>query len=275
MPYVLATVNLKGGVAKTTTALHLGYALAQSGMRVRLIDLDTDACLTDALYGDVAPGRASVLDALREPARGLAAATERVNKLPLRGRLDLVLGADEVYTAPKAFALAQGRQPVATFPQVLPYLLSQHCADCDVVILDPGANWDALNDAMLMAAHAVIVPVVVEPMAVKGLKRFMRRLATNNANRAQAGLTGQTQLAGILVSRVLPDQEEDARAFLGEIDRAGLRRFALLPECAYVPNSPVIPRATGQGVPAWHLDSRDAAARAYLALAEEVAALAA
>lgn len=275
MPYVLATVNLKGGVAKTTTALHLGYALAQMGRRVRLIDLDTDSCLTDALGGDGAPGRATILDALRDPAHGLAAATESVTRLPVRGRLDLVRGADEVYTAPEAFALAQGRQPVASFPQVLPYLISRHCTDCDVVILDPGANWDKLNDAMLMAAQAVIVPVVVEPMAVKGLKRFMRRLATNNSNRTRAGLPGQTALAGILVSRVLPDQEDDARSFLAEIDRAGLRRFHLLPERAYIPNSPIIPRATGQGVPAWHLDAQDAAARAYLALAEEVAALAA
>ena len=46
MALVLACVNQKGGVGKSTTVLNLGDALSESGMRALLIDLDPQAALT-------------------------------------------------------------------------------------------------------------------------------------------------------------------------------------------------------------------------------------
>jgi cellulose biosynthesis protein BcsQ len=58
MPKTLAVSNEKGGVAKTTTALSLGAALAELGNRVLLIDLDAQANLTLAIGFE--PGEAEL-----------------------------------------------------------------------------------------------------------------------------------------------------------------------------------------------------------------------
>ena len=46
MARVIAVANQKGGVAKTTTVHSLGYAMAEQGRKVLLVDLDPQACLT-------------------------------------------------------------------------------------------------------------------------------------------------------------------------------------------------------------------------------------
>ena len=58
MTYIIAVSNEKGGVAKTTTTLSLGGALAEAGNKVLVMDLDPQANLTLAL--GVEPGSAAV-----------------------------------------------------------------------------------------------------------------------------------------------------------------------------------------------------------------------
>jgi len=53
MAEIIAAVNQKGGVAKTTTTIHLGVALAQMGKNVLLVDLDSQGHLAEG-FGIVA-----------------------------------------------------------------------------------------------------------------------------------------------------------------------------------------------------------------------------
>ncbi|TLN05732.1 hypothetical protein FDZ74_13375, partial [bacterium] len=57
MAVIISIANEKGGVAKTTTALSMGAALVESGLKVLLIDLDAQANLTLAL--GIEPGKVS------------------------------------------------------------------------------------------------------------------------------------------------------------------------------------------------------------------------
>jgi len=61
---ILALVNNKGGVAKTTTAVHLAAALAAKGLRTLLVDLDSQASASLALgvsRADLSPSTADVI----------------------------------------------------------------------------------------------------------------------------------------------------------------------------------------------------------------------
>lgn len=61
MPFIIAVSNEKGGVAKTTSTLSLGSALAELNHRVLLIDLDPQANLSLALGLEIGEDRKSVV----------------------------------------------------------------------------------------------------------------------------------------------------------------------------------------------------------------------
>ncbi len=62
---ILAIANQKGGVAKTTSAINIGHALALKGKRVLLIDLDPQASLTVSLGFDPDSYESTIYNALR------------------------------------------------------------------------------------------------------------------------------------------------------------------------------------------------------------------
>src|SRR3954468_10428167 len=63
---IVAVANQKGGVAKTTSVVSLGAAFADAGLRVLLVDLDAQACLTFSLGVDPEDVELSVSDVLLE-----------------------------------------------------------------------------------------------------------------------------------------------------------------------------------------------------------------
>ena len=70
MARIIALANQKGGVAKTTTCLNLGAALAARGRRVLLVDMDPQANLTLGLGRDSYRQEFTSYDVLLNPERG-------------------------------------------------------------------------------------------------------------------------------------------------------------------------------------------------------------
>ena len=102
MNRIIAIVNQKGGVGKTTTAINLGAALARAGRRVLLVDVDPQANLTASLGV-----RAGDAPTLYRVLRGDASAREAI--VP-HGGYDVLPAGIDLSGAEIEFAAAAGRE---------------------------------------------------------------------------------------------------------------------------------------------------------------------
>ncbi|MGB3481586.1 MAG: AAA family ATPase [Mycobacterium sp.] len=165
--HVLAVANQKGGVAKTTTVASVGAAMAESGKRVLLVDLDPQGCLTFSLGLDPDKLAVSVHEVLLgdvEPSAALVPTDEGMTLLP--ANIDLA-GAEAM------LLMRAGRE------YALKRALAKLAADdpFDVVIIDCPPSLGVLTLNGLTAADDVIVPLQCETLAHRGVGQFLRTVA--------------------------------------------------------------------------------------------------
>ena len=156
---VVAIMNQKGGVGKTTTTLNLGHALALAGRRVLLLDMDPQAHLTAAL--GVSPATPGCDRAL------LDGADPQTLRHPVRDRLDLVPAG------PRLAEVEHVRGGGARRGMRLREALAASGDSHDLVLVDcpPSAGLLAMN--ALFAAGELLVPVSGDFLALQSLSRFM------------------------------------------------------------------------------------------------------
>jgi chromosome partitioning protein len=163
MSYIIAVSNEKGGVAKTTTTLSLGGALAEAGNKVLVMDLDPQANLTLAL--GIEPGSAAVTSShiLIESAPLMSArlATEITN-------LDLIPSHASIESAeqflPVRTHYTSGLKRAIDLASPLPY---------DYVIFDCPPFLGAITTNALSAADLLIIPTQAEYFSAYALRNMM------------------------------------------------------------------------------------------------------
>lgn len=216
----IAIVNNKGGVGKTTSTLSLGYALAEAGWRVLVVDIDPQANLSDGV--GVLVEEQTVADALLA---GLGrdwpdppqlqtlirrAVYPRLDLLPAPAQSD---DSDLLYarTAIVAGDSIGGHRRLAG-------VLAPVAGDYDAILIDCPPQIDILVWNALFAADEVIVPIRPERHAVMGLASLTRML-----ERARDAWGTQTTLAGVLA---IGDRRQlVTRHALAELDKAGFPVF--------------------------------------------------
>lgn len=163
-PRVIAVLNQKGGVGKTTSTVNLGAALAEAGQRVCLIDLDPQAHLTLHLGIDPGKVRKTVYDLLIDPD---SKATEAI--INARPNLDAILSEVDLAAAETELASTPDRQSILRRKFLVPKVASKY----DIVIIDCPPSLGLLTLNALSLAQEVFVPMQAHFLALQGVGKLL------------------------------------------------------------------------------------------------------
>ncbi|HJS78276.1 MAG TPA: ParA family protein [Burkholderiales bacterium] len=249
MPRVLAVVNQKGGVGKTTTTVNLAAALAQAGRRVLLVDVDPQGNATMGSGIDKRTLARTVYHALL----GLGELSG-IRVRAERGGYDLVPANRELAGAEVELVELPSRETR------LKAALERVAADYDYILIDCPPSLSLLTVNALAAAHRVLIPMQCEYYALEGLSDLVGTI-----KRVRANLNPALDIAGLLRTMYDPRNTLSQQVSRELEAHFGDKVFRTL-----VPRNVRLAEAPSYGVPAVLWDPSSKGAQAYIALAGEV-----
>jgi len=177
MGRVISFANQKGGVAKTTTTLNLGVALAEQNLRVLLCDLDPQGNLTMSQGLNPDTIERSMFDVL-------------VHRLPIQEvihhiEVDIAVSSIDLAGAELALSSMIGRE------RALEKAIAPVRDNYDYVLIDTPPSLGLLTINALVASNGVIVPVQCEYLSLRGLVQLENTLSMIRENlNPEVGIEG-------------------------------------------------------------------------------------
>ena len=247
MGRIVAIANQKGGVGKTTTAVNLAVALAQSGQRVLLIDLDPQGNATSGLTS--------------QPIRSGTIYDSLVSRTPLarviresRPSLYLVPSSTDLVGAEIELATIEGRE------RRLKIELQTESHKYNFVLIDTPPSLGLLTLNALVAADSVLVPMQCEYYALEGLSSLLATI-----RRVNTVLNPQLELMGVVLTMFDPRNR-----LSHEISLEVNKHFPERVFQSVIPRNVRISESPSHGLAVIEYDPKSVGAEAYRLLALEL-----
>ncbi len=179
-PRVIALINQKGGVGKTTTTVNLGAGLAQLGKRTLIIDLDPQAHATLSLGVQPASATRTVYDLLLDWDDDPSPTSSPASVMDVRPNLSLVPAETDLAAAEGELAQQEHRH------RRLARAIAALGSRFDVVLIDCPPSLGLLTLNALAAADEVIIPMQAHFLALQGVSKLLEtvRLVQQKLNPA-------------------------------------------------------------------------------------------
>ena len=247
MGRIIAVVNQKGGVGKTTTAVNLTAALAQSGQRVLLCDFDPQANATSGLGVNKKSVSHTVYDMI-------------INDVPPE---KCVVSTKYGSVIPSGAALAGATVELIGLERReyrLKQCLDRLKAQFDWIFIDCPPSLELLTLNALCAADGILIPVQCEYYALEGLSDLMATLRA-----VKRRLNPSLEIFGVLMTMF------DGRTnFSSQVAQEVRRHFPGKVFTAAIPRNVRLAEAPSHGLPVTAYDKASRGAAAYLAVAQEI-----
>lgn len=247
MAKIIAILNQKGGVGKTTTAINIGAYLAKRGKSVLLVDLDPQGNATSGLGLDKQHLESTMYDVLFGAADITAIAAD-TNVVGLRvAPTNQQLAAAEIDLANEAkreFKLSEALTPLVY----------------DYILIDCPPSLGLLTINALTAAKYVLIPVQAEYYALEGLGQLLSVI-----QRVRQGLNAHLELLGVMITMY------DGRTSLSEQVVSEVKKhFGAKVFDTIIPRNVRLAEAPSYGKSIMEHDKWSKGARSYKQLTKEV-----
>jgi len=246
---VLAVLNQKGGVGKSTTTINLAAALGELGCKVLLVDLDPQGNTTSGYGIDKSKLESCVYDSLVNDTEAKTlikdTCSENVSIIPATIQLT---GAElELVTAvARESRLSDALDPIR--------------GDYDFVLIDCPPSLGLLTINALTAADEVFIPIQCEFYALEGVSKLL-----DSMKLVKSRLNPELEVFGVLMT-MYDSRTSLSRQVVDEVQKYfGDKVFK-----TFIPRTVKLSEAPSYGLPITQYDTSGKGAKAYRDLAEEV-----
>jgi len=249
MGKIIAIVNQKGGVGKSTTSINLGACLTKEGKKVLLIDSDPQGNTTSGIGIEKKSLQSCIYDLLVNDIK----VEEIIQKTEIEG-LDVIPATIQLAGAEVELVSAISRE--TKLKRALDGIREAY----EYILIDCPPSLGLLTLNALTAADSVIIPIQCEYYALEGLSQLF-----NTIQLVRKHLNPALEIEGVVLTMY------DPRTNLGQQVAEEVKNF--LPNKVYetvIPRNIRLSEAPSFGQPIIIYDPKSKGAKAYLDLAQEV-----